>query len=80
MSEAGETDRYGNGQPSLIYRGHIDATAGATSRPELIGRMDQYLPIDEIETDLTGITTAKELLRQVEVSCTARPTGSGTGG
>jgi len=70
MTDAGETDRYGNGQPSLIYRGHIDATAGATSRPQLMGRTNQYAPTDTISEDLMGITTARDLLREIAVSCT----------
>jgi hypothetical protein len=70
MSEEAGADRYGNGQPSLVYKGHIDAVNGATSRPQLVGRTDQYEPVDQITTDLTGITTARELLREVVVSCT----------
>jgi hypothetical protein len=72
MSDAGETDRYGNGQPSLVYRGRIDAVDGAVDHPQLIGHTHQHLPLDEIDEDLTGITTAKDLLREITVSCTAR--------
>jgi hypothetical protein len=72
MSDAGQTDRYGNGQPSLVYRGHIDAVDGAISRPQLVGRTDQHVPVDRIDEDLAGITTAQELLRDVTVSCTSQ--------
>ena len=71
MSMTAGSDRYGNGQPSLIYRGFIDATPGSTSRPELIGRTDQYMATGQIDEDLTGITTAKELLREITVSSTS---------
>jgi len=70
MSETAGTDRYGNGQPSLVYRGHVDTTAGATSHPQLIGRTDQHAPTDTISENLTGITTARDLLRDITVSCT----------
>ncbi len=44
FSQAGFSDRYGNGQPSVVYQGRIEATAGTTSRPGIgpigpIGRM-----------------------------------------
>jgi hypothetical protein len=69
MSEDGFLDRYGNGQPSIVYRGSIVAVEGATSRPELWGYTDQYSPPDAISTDLDRITTARRLLRAVTVSC-----------
>lgn len=72
FSREGFSDRYGNGQPSLVYHGSIEATVGSTCRPELIGRTDQYEPIDHLMTDLKGITTAKELLKTVFVSCTEK--------
>lgn len=72
LSSEGFSDRYGNGQPSLVYRGSIEATVGSTCRPELIGRTDQYEPIDHLITDLKGIAMAKELLKTIFVSCTAK--------
>ncbi len=69
FSNEGFSDRYGNGQPSLVYRGFIEATDSSTSQPELLGRTDQYEPTDHIITDLDGITTALELLQGVSVSC-----------
>jgi len=72
FSQAGLSDRYGNGQPSLVYQGWIEATKGATSRPELLGRTDQYDPVDQLADDLQGITTAGELLGSMKVLCTGR--------
>jgi hypothetical protein len=69
FSAEGFSDRYGNGQPSLIYHGYIEATGGSTSRPELLGRTDQYKAIDYLIADLEDITSAKNLLRKVYVSC-----------
>ena len=67
MSEDGRSDRYGNGQPSIIYRGSIEAIAGATGEPELWGRTDQYVALGTVSTDLVPITTAQRLLRSVKV-------------
>ena len=69
LSEAGISDRYGNGQPSIIYRGAIEAREGAASRPKLWGRTDQYAPVETASTDLEPITTARELLRSITVVC-----------
>jgi hypothetical protein len=69
LSDEGLSDTYGNGQPSLVYRGVIDAVEGSTSRPEVIGRTAQYEAVDRVDDDLDGITTARELLRRVYVSC-----------
>jgi len=73
MSEDGLSDRYGNGQPSVVYRGSIEAIEGTTSRPELWGRTDQHLPVSEVITDVDQITTARELLRTIAVSCASSP-------
>jgi hypothetical protein len=67
MSEDGRSDRYGNGQPSIVYRGSIEAIAGATGKPELWGRTDQHVPLGTVSTDLVPITTARGLLRSVRV-------------
>jgi hypothetical protein len=69
LSAEGRSDRYGNGQPSLVYRGSIEAVSGTMSRPELVGRTDQHAPVAEPTADLSGITTARELLKRIEVSC-----------
>ncbi|MHC4518586.1 MAG: hypothetical protein ACYTAS_08365, partial [Planctomycetota bacterium] len=69
LSDEGRSDRYGNGQPSLVYRGSIEAVEGAKSRPILVGRTDQHEPVRELATDLREITTARALLRSIHVSC-----------
>ena len=66
-SEWGTPDPEGNGQPSLIYKGSIAARPGSSDVPALIGRTDQFSPVDSFMTDLDGITTAKEILRDIQV-------------
>ncbi len=65
----GKTDRNGNGQPSIIYKGEIISSPGRRSSPELIGRTDQFQNVKEVNRDLTGITTARDLFSAIEVSC-----------
>jgi hypothetical protein len=72
LSEAGVSDPYGNGQPSLVYRGRIEAVEGAASRPQIAGRTDQYEPTDRLNENTEGITTARNLLRGIAVSCRSR--------
>ena len=69
LQQSGAPDPQGNGQPSLIYKGQIKVQPGAQDSPKLIGRTDQYLPLDHIISDLTGITDARELLTNIEVNC-----------
>ncbi len=69
MSEQGESDSYGNGQPSLVYSGAIEATAGASSPPKLLGRTDQYELITHVIEEMEGIDNAKDLIREMNVSC-----------
>ncbi len=69
MRSNGTPDPQGNGQPSLIYQGWIEAIDGAYNIPKLIGRTDQWQPIAHIITDLEGITTAKNLFSKIEASC-----------
>lgn len=73
LSEAGISDRYGNGQPSIVYRGSIEATEGRTSQPELWGRTDQYIATGEVTADLEQISTARKLLGTITASCAASP-------
>ncbi|MDW7680087.1 MAG: hypothetical protein SCK70_05955, partial [bacterium] len=40
--------------------------------PQLIGRTDQWVAIDSIITDLTGITSAKNIFSSIEVKRRAR--------
>ena len=57
-----EEDRYGNGQPSIVYRGEIDLGTGVVTEARLIGRTEQEWPVSELNPDLSGITSAKNLL------------------
>ena len=69
FSSDSRTDFYGNGQPSIVYRGTIEAIDGATSRPVLIGRTDQHEPVTQIIENTEGITTARQLLQSITISC-----------
>jgi hypothetical protein len=69
LSPDGRPDRYGNGQPSLVYRGRIEAEQGRTSRPEWIGRTDQYTPTRNLVEETGGITNAGQLIDNFVVSC-----------
>ena len=62
-------DKYGNGQPSLIFKGTITAAVGETSTPELIGRTDQIYFTTEYTADLEGIDSAKNVFYDMLVSC-----------
>lgn len=65
----GRKDTHANGQPSIVYAGRITAIPGRTSTPELIGRTDQFTPVATLEKDLSGITTAAQLLKNINGSC-----------
>jgi hypothetical protein len=67
MTDDGVPDSQGNGQPSLIYKGEIKATLGQTSIPKLIGRTLQMDATSKIITDLTSITTARNLFLKLQV-------------
>jgi hypothetical protein len=73
FSEEGYSDRYGNGQPSIVYKGDIVAVDGAISQPVLLGRTDQYEPVSEVIEDVNGITTAANLLDSITVNCLILP-------
>lgn len=66
-SEWGTPDPEGNGQPSIIYKGSITARLSSSDVPALVGRTDQFSPVDTFLTDLGGITTAREILREIRV-------------
>jgi len=69
LTREGRSDRYGNGQPSLVYHGSIDSIEGAISQPVLLGRTDQYEPVSRIIENMEGITTARELFESISISC-----------
>lgn len=58
-----------NGQPSLIYKGVVKALPGEKIPLKLIGRTDQWVAIDYIIKDLTGITSAKKAVTDLQVIC-----------
>ncbi len=64
-------DKHGNGQPSLVWRGTIEAVPGASSTPALIGRSHQYYFITEVAADMAGIGSAREVFSDIAVECTA---------
>ena len=70
----GRPDEAGNGQPSLVYGGYIQAIPGQQDTPKLIGRTDPFRPVMKLNDDLSGITTAKTLLSDIEMSCSAGET------
>jgi hypothetical protein len=69
QSSDGRSDRDGNGQPSVVYGGTIEAVSGMTSKPVVLGRTDQYEPVVKLTKNTEGITTALELLSTLTVSC-----------
>ena len=58
-----------NGQPSLIYQGKIKAIPNQIGYLKLIGRTDQWVAVDHIIKDLSGITTAKNAITNLLVTC-----------
>jgi len=67
--ENGWPDPDGNGQPSLIYKGQIDGCVGEVSLPILIGRTKQWGSVEGIISDLSKVTTAKNIIKTCQVSC-----------
>ncbi len=68
MLDKGFPDPYGNGQPSLVYEGRIKAEPGQSAVPQIIGRTDQLEPAAAVVTDLTGITSARDLFSKITVT------------
>lgn len=58
-----------NGQPSLIYRAEITVVPGQQADLILIGRSDQWVPVEEIIPDLSGITSARRAVTRIKVFC-----------
>jgi hypothetical protein len=59
FSNAAVKDSYGNGQPSLVYAGELEATPGVVSTYRIIGRSRQHEATGELVTDVSGVTTAR---------------------
>ncbi len=66
-SKEGLPDSEANGQPSLVYRGRIAADGNSRDIPVLIGRTKQRHAVDTLSTDINGITTANQLINNIEV-------------
>ncbi len=65
----GTPDDEMNGQPSLVYRGTITARQGAAAGAVIIGRTDQWVPVDTLIEDLSGMTTALEIISDLKAYC-----------
>lgn len=66
-SENNYPDSEANGQPSLIYRGEIDFDNKSTQPAVLVGRTVQFGTPDSLITDLEGITTANDLIKEISI-------------
>jgi len=60
----GDTDS--SGQPSLLYRGELPPEVGISVEPELYGRTIMGT-MGEVTRDLEGVTTARGVLRSIEL-------------
>ena len=69
----GTPDPDSNGQPSIVYSGTITATPGKTLKPKLAGRTEQFDVPDALNPEIKSITTAVDLLPEIEVKCLASP-------
>lgn len=56
-----------NGQPSLIYYCKLKVREGMKKNFKLIGRSEQFNPVDKIIRDLKGLTSAKKILQNALV-------------
>lgn len=65
----GSNDAFGNGQPSIIYKGEIDAFPHLQSTPMLIGRTEQMYYSPNINSDLSGIEDAQNVFKSISVNC-----------
>jgi len=71
-SKEGAPDDVGNGQPSLVYRGTIEAEGYSKSTPVLAGFTDQFVPVSRLNRDFEKITTATELIPKIVVEVLER--------
>lgn len=60
-------DSEANGQPSLIYRGAIDFDNKVAQPAVLMARTIQFGIPDSLITDLEGISTARDLLKEIRI-------------
>ena len=67
----GTPDPDGNGQPSIVYSGEIDAEPGKCLKPKLIGRTEQFDVPERLNPEIKSITAAADLLPTIEVKCSA---------
>lgn len=65
--KTGAPDTEGNGQPSIIYSGEINMLDKSYTKPKIIGRTHQSIIVDSLITDLSGITTAKNIFENIEI-------------
>ncbi len=63
-----EEDRFGNGQPSIVYRGEIDLGTGVVTEAKLIGRTEQEWSVSELNSDLSGLSSARNLITRIQVA------------
>ncbi|MBE0535287.1 MAG: hypothetical protein IH624_06410 [Phycisphaerae bacterium] len=73
VDSEGRKDLHSNGQPSIVYTGRITAIPGRTGSAELLGRTEQFEPTTTLNKDLSGITSAAGVLKDITVSCEAQP-------
>jgi hypothetical protein len=66
----GNPDPDGNGQPSLVYSGSIQATTGWSDTAQVVGRTEQMVAISDILPDMEGFTTARHVLKSLIVNYT----------
>ena len=66
-SENNVPDTEGNGQPSIIYSAKLDFKNSVVLEPVLTGRTEQFFATDSLNADLSEITTAKDLIKNLKV-------------
>ena len=69
ISSKKKIDNHGNGQPSLVYKGEIVSQIGEVSKPELIGRSEQYYFSTSLNPELETVDLAKEVFSKISVIC-----------
>jgi hypothetical protein len=67
-SKEGLPDSQANGQPSLVYSGRMVADGSSNDIPRLIGRTEQRHATNSLFDDLSGITSANQLIENITVA------------